>query len=45
VFEARLGPAVTAALESGYELLVGEDVADLADGLGVELADYFEPSP
>ncbi len=45
VFEARLGPAVERALESGYELLVGDEVAELADELGAELAAYFDPAP
>jgi tRNA nucleotidyltransferase (CCA-adding enzyme) len=45
VFEARLGPAVSRQLEAGYELLVGEDVAGLADEFGAALADYFDPGP
>jgi len=45
IFEARLGPAVTRSLESDYELLVGEAVARLADELGPELAEYFDPAP
>lgn len=45
VFEARLGPAIERALAESVELLVGEDVAALADEFGVELAEYFEPAP
>jgi len=45
LLDVRLGPQVESALKGGYELLVGEDIAALADEFGVELADYFEPSP
>ncbi len=45
LLDARLGPAVARALGDGYELLVGQEVAALADEFGVELAAYFEPSP
>lgn len=45
IFETRLGPAVEAALESGYEVLVGRDIAGLSDEFGVELARYFDPTP
>jgi tRNA nucleotidyltransferase (CCA-adding enzyme) len=45
VFDVRLGPHIETALESGYEVLVGEEIAALADQFGVELADYFEPKP
>ncbi|MDS0261495.1 CCA tRNA nucleotidyltransferase [Haloarcula sp. S1CR25-12] len=41
----RLGPHVESALEAGYEVLVGRDIAALAEHFGVELADYFEPRP
>ncbi|MFB6353770.1 MAG: tRNA CCA-pyrophosphorylase, partial [Halobacteriales archaeon] len=45
VFDARLGPAVERALAAGYELLVGEEIAALAEAFGRELAGYFEPEP
>jgi len=45
VFDVRLGVDVAESLRTGYEVLVGEEVADLADGFGVELADYFDPRP
>jgi tRNA nucleotidyltransferase (CCA-adding enzyme) len=45
VFDVGLGPAVEHELETGYEVLVGEDVADLAAEFGVELAAHFEPRP
>jgi len=45
LLSVRLGPHVASALEDGYEVLVGEDIAALADAFGVDLADYFEPSP
>jgi tRNA nucleotidyltransferase (CCA-adding enzyme) len=38
-----LGPAVERALESGYDVLAGPEVAALADEFGRELAVYFEP--
>jgi tRNA nucleotidyltransferase (CCA-adding enzyme) len=45
VFSARLGPAIEAALDEGYELLAGEAIGALADEFGEDLAAYFEPSP
>lgn len=45
VFDARLGPAVEAALDSGYEVLVAEEIGTLAREFGVDLARYFEPKP
>ncbi len=45
VFDVGLGPAVETALEAGYETLVGEAVATLADEFGAELARYFDPEP
>ncbi|MDS0282069.1 CCA tRNA nucleotidyltransferase [Haloarcula onubensis] len=45
VLDVRLGPHVASALEDGYEVLAGAEIAGLADSFGVELADYFEPSP
>jgi len=45
LFDVSLGPHVESALEDGYEVLVGEEVAALADEFGVALARYFEPRP
>ena len=45
LFDVGLGAHVETALEDDYEVLVGEDVAALADDLGVELARYFAPRP
>ena len=45
IHDVRLGVGVGAALEDGYDVLVGEDVATLSDGFGVELAAYFDPGP
>ena len=45
VFDVALGARVETALDDGYDLLVGDEVATLADDFGVELARYFEPRP
>ncbi|MFC6757035.1 MULTISPECIES: CCA tRNA nucleotidyltransferase [Haloarcula] len=45
LLSVRLGPHVESALEDGYEVLVGSDIATLADTFGVDLAAYFEPNP
>ncbi|WP_049937698.1 CCA tRNA nucleotidyltransferase [Haloplanus natans] len=45
IFEVALGARVETALDDGYDLLVGSEVATLADDFGVELARYFEPRP
>jgi tRNA nucleotidyltransferase (CCA-adding enzyme) len=45
IFDVSLGPHIESALESGYELLVGTGIADLATPFGTEIADYFEPKP
>jgi tRNA nucleotidyltransferase (CCA-adding enzyme) len=45
VFDVALGARVETALGDGYDLLVGDEVATLADDFGVELARYFEPRP
>jgi tRNA nucleotidyltransferase (CCA-adding enzyme) len=45
LFAVSLGPHVESALEAGYEVLAGEDVAALAAEFGVELARYFDPRP
>ena len=36
---------VETALDDGYDLLVGDEIAALADDFGVPLARYFEPTP
>ena len=43
--DVSLGKGVARALETEYEVLVGEDVAELATDFGVELARYFDPRP
>jgi tRNA nucleotidyltransferase (CCA-adding enzyme) len=40
-----LGVDVARALETEYDILLGEEVATLATEFGVELADYFSPRP
>jgi tRNA nucleotidyltransferase (CCA-adding enzyme) len=45
IFDVALGAQVETALDDGYDLLVGDEVADLADAFGVELARYVEPRP
>jgi len=45
VYDVGLGPRIESALESGYDVLVGTDIATLADGFGVDLAIYFAPKP
>lgn len=45
VFEMRLGPGIESALQAGYDVLRGEEIAGLAGEFAVELADYFDPSP
>jgi len=45
IFDVALGAQVETALAEGYDLLVGDEVATLADDFGVELARYFDPVP
>jgi len=45
IFGAALGTRVESALEDGYELLVGEQVGELATEFGGELARYLSPTP
>ena len=45
VFDVRLGVDVAESLRAGYDVLVGEEVARLADEFGVGLAGYFDPQP
>ncbi|QIO21711.1 CCA tRNA nucleotidyltransferase [Haloarcula sp. JP-L23] len=45
LLDVRLGPHVESALDAGYDVLVGEEITELADAFGVELADYFDPKP
>jgi tRNA nucleotidyltransferase (CCA-adding enzyme) len=45
LFEVSLGPHVESALDDDYEILVGEEIGELAEAFGVELARYFEPRP
>jgi len=45
LFDVALGVHVESALEADYDVLVGEEVAQLADEFGARLADYFDPTP
>jgi tRNA nucleotidyltransferase (CCA-adding enzyme) len=45
LFEVGLGAHVESTLEQGYELLVGEEIANLAANFGTEFAVYLEPTP
>jgi tRNA nucleotidyltransferase (CCA-adding enzyme) len=45
IFDVALGLRVGPALADGYDVLVGEGVAELTDEFGIELADYFDPEP
>ncbi|PSQ20349.1 CCA tRNA nucleotidyltransferase [Halobacteriales archaeon QS_9_67_15] len=45
LFDVALGAHVESALESGYDVLAGEKVSELAEAFGVELASYLDPRP
>jgi len=45
LFDGGLGVAVEESLRQEYDVLVGDDVAALAEAFGTELARYFSPSP
>lgn len=45
LFDVALGPDIESALDDGYEVLVGEDLATLTGEFGVELARYYGPRP
>jgi tRNA nucleotidyltransferase (CCA-adding enzyme) len=45
LFDVALGTHVATALESDYDVLVGDELARLTDEFGVELAEYFDPKP
>ena len=45
LFEMALGAHVESALETGYDVLIGADVAELAAPFGRDLAAYFDPEP
>lgn len=45
LFGVRLGTHVEAALEDGYEVLVGDEITGLIEEFAVELAAYFDPRP
>lgn len=45
VFELGLGADVEAALQTGYDVLVGSAVASTAEEFGREWARYFDPTP
>ena len=45
LLDVALGAHVETALEDGYDLLVGDETATLAEEFGAELARYFSPRP
>jgi tRNA nucleotidyltransferase (CCA-adding enzyme) len=45
IFDVALGAHVETTLSEGYDLLVGDEVATLAESFGVALARYFDPRP
>ncbi|WP_248909484.1 CCA tRNA nucleotidyltransferase [Halocatena marina] len=45
IFSVALGVAVEDVLREGYEVLVGQETAVLADEFGAEFARYFDPKP
>ncbi len=45
LLDVALGAHIETTLEDGYDLLVGEELAELTDPFGVELARYFDPRP
>jgi tRNA nucleotidyltransferase (CCA-adding enzyme) len=45
LFDVALGTHVESALRSGYDVLVGREIGELAEPFGRELAGYFDPSP
>ncbi|WP_254536904.1 CCA tRNA nucleotidyltransferase [Halomarina litorea] len=45
LFDVALGVRVESALRGGYDVLVGEETAVLADRFGADLAAYFDPRP
>ncbi|MEF8858081.1 MAG: CCA tRNA nucleotidyltransferase [Halolamina sp.] len=44
LFDVALGAHVETALQNGYEVLVDDEIAALAEGFGEELQAYFEPT-
>ncbi|MXR41096.1 CCA tRNA nucleotidyltransferase [Halobaculum sp. WSA2] len=44
ILDAALGARVESALERGYDVLAGEELATLTDEFGADLREYFEPS-
>jgi tRNA nucleotidyltransferase (CCA-adding enzyme) len=45
LFDVSLGADIETALETSAEVLVGNDVAELASSFGRDLAAYFDPKP
>ncbi|QCC48609.1 CCA tRNA nucleotidyltransferase [Halobellus limi] len=45
LFSVGLGARVETALETEYDVLVGDEVATLSEEFGGELASYFDPRP
>jgi tRNA nucleotidyltransferase (CCA-adding enzyme) len=44
LFDVALGAHVDSALETGYDLLVGDELGALADSFGTEFARYLDPT-
>ncbi|QZY00213.1 CCA tRNA nucleotidyltransferase [Halobaculum rubrum] len=44
ILDAALGARVESALERGYDVLAGEEIATLTEEFGADLREYFEPS-
>ena len=45
LFDVALGVRIESALQTEYDLLVGEEVSALAESFGQELARYLSPTP
>ena len=45
LLDVGLGVRVAETLEEEYELVVGEEILDLVDTVGMALSEYFEPQP
>ncbi len=45
LFDVRIGDQLEPVLESGYDVLIDEDLIELLPSFGEELSAYFEPIP
>lgn len=45
LFEVALGARIEPALEDGYSVYTGREIADLAPEFGPDMAGYFRPAP